>query len=107
MLSIEQLTVVAYTTDGGILCRKCGEEAGLPTSDALCAHSAGEYAGNEGLYCDECGREIDPPYEWVCPCCDTAYSGDEAVDAENEAYRDEHSKCCEECPGDEESEDED
>ena len=40
MLSMEQLTTVAYMTDGGILCRKCGEAEGLPTSDALCAYSA-------------------------------------------------------------------
>ena len=97
MLSIEQLTIVAYTTDEGILCRKCGEKAKLPTKDALCAYTAGEYAGNYGLYCDNCGHEIDPPYEWACPHCDTVYSGDEAADAESEYYR--TAKCAEECPG--------
>ena len=107
MLSIEQLTVVAYVTDGGVLCRKCGEKSGLPTSDALCAYSAGEYAGNEGLYCDECGHEIDPPYEWDCPYCGTSYFGDEASDRENDAFADDHDKCGPECPGDEELEDED
>ena len=97
MLSIEQLTIVAYATGGGILCRKCGEKERLPMSDALCAYTAGEYAGNDGLYCDNCGHEIDPPYEWACPHCDTVYSGDEAADAESEYYR--AAKCSEECPG--------
>lgn len=106
MLSIEQLTILSYVDDG-VYCRKCGEDAGLPYSKAVCAYETYNFAGNEGLTCDTCGTEIVEPYEWACPHCDTAYSGDEAMDAENEAYRDEHSKCCEECPGDEESEDED
>ena len=84
MLSIEQLTIVAYMTDGGILCRKCGEAEGLPTKDALCAYSAGEYAGNEGLYCDSCSFEIDAPYEWTCPGCGADYAGDEAITSEEE-----------------------
>ena len=106
MLSIEQLTIVAYQADFGILCRECGENEGLPTRDAICAYSAGEIAGNEGLYCDACGAEIDAPYEWTCPSCETTYSGDEAVDAENEYGwgADASHKCCDKCPGEVDSE---
>ncbi len=104
MLSIEQLTIAAYQTDGGILCRKCGEAKGLPTKDALCAYSAGEYAGNEGLYCDDCGHEIEAPYEWDCPHCGTTYLGDEAAEAESVYYEDRTAKCeNSDCPGDPEA----
>ena len=104
MLSIEQLTIVAYFDgEGSIVCRECGEDEGLPTKDALCAYSAGEYSGNEGLYCDSCGKEIDAPYEWTCPHCDTTYSGDGAAEQESNYYKDSTAKCQnEECPGDSE-----
>ena len=62
MLSASQLVIVAYVTDGAIVCRDCGEKAGLPTKDALIEYSAQEYASeeNRGLYCDDCGEEIIP-----------------------------------------------
>ena len=49
MLSIEQLTIVAYATGGGILCRKCGEKERLPMSDALCAYTV-EFPLREGFW---------------------------------------------------------
>ena len=104
MLSIDQLVIVAYFTDGGVLCHDCGEDAGLPTSEAVCAYSASEFAGNEGLYCDDCSEEIVAPYEWECPYCDTSYVGAEAADAENANYG--NSKCCDDCPGDPDEEEE-
>jgi hypothetical protein len=104
MLSIEQLTITAYQDDCEILCRKCGEEAGLPTKQALCAYSSSELAGDEGLYCDNCGEEIEEPYEWTCPHCDTTYSGDEASKQESNYYTDRTAKCAnEDCKGGEES----
>jgi hypothetical protein len=106
MLSIEQLTITAYLGDSEILCRDCGEKAGLPTSKALCAYDSSEMAGNEGLYCDDCGKEIEEPYEWTCPHCDTIYLGDEAADQESNYYRDSTAKCAnEDCEGEEEESD--
>ena len=84
MLSAEQLIIVAYAHDG-ILCRECGE--GNPETkmgEALSAYEAGEYAGADGLTCEECGKEIIEPYTWTCPTCDTEYTGDEADTAESE-----------------------
>lgn len=106
MLSIEQLTIVAYMTDGGILCRKCGEKERLPMKDALCAYTAGEYAGYDGLYCDSCNFEIDEPYIWECPTCETEYHGEEAGTVETEFYRHPDHKCSDgcKCPGEEDSE---
>lgn len=97
MLSIDQLTILSYMTDGGIVCRSCGEKANLPTKDALCAYSTHEFSGNEGLTCDDCGKEIVEAYEWTCPHCDNSYYGDEASDAETVYYQEE--KCSEDCPG--------
>lgn len=94
MLSSSQLIIVAYFTDGGVLCRECGENQKLAMSEAVCAYSAGEFAGNEGLYCDDCSKEIIEAYEWDCPYCDTSYSGDEAADLESNG-----GACCEGCPG--------
>lgn len=85
MLSIEQLTIVAYFAgECEILCRKCGEAEGLPAKEAICAYSAGEYAGNEGLTCDGCGKEIVEPYSWTCPTCGADYVGEEAALSEEE-----------------------
>lgn len=100
MLNIDQLVIVAYLSSGGILCRSCGEEQNLPTSEAVCAYSAGDFAGSEGLYCDDCEKEIVAPYKWTCPCCGTEYYGEEASDAEDIHYRSKEGKCSVECPGD-------
>ena len=62
MLSIEQMTITAYITDGGILCRKCGEKENLPAKDALCDYSM-QSEFEEGAWCDSCGYEIVEPYE--------------------------------------------
>ena len=103
MLSIDQLTITAYQTNGGIICRKCGEAEGLPTKSALCAYSTGEFAGYDGLDCDHCGAEIEAPYSWTCPECDAEYFGGDARVAEES--HDESGECGSvDCPG--ESEDE-
>ena len=63
MLSIEQMTITAYLTDGDIVCRACGEKAGLPTKDALCDYTMqSEFSDECGAYCGDCGKEIVEPY---------------------------------------------
>jgi hypothetical protein len=68
MLSIEQMTVTAYITDGAILCRKCGEKEGLPAKDGLCDYTMQSEFSEDGLYCDTCGKEIVEPYVETCAC---------------------------------------
>ena len=110
MLSAEQLIVVAYTRgDCEVICRRCGEAGHEIMGHALSAYEAGEYAGSNGLYCDDCGEEIESPYEWTCPSCNTSYEGDEAEEAENEyGWGADASHNCgsDECPGDREEEEE-
>jgi len=107
MLSAEQLIVVAYCHDGSILCRSCGE--GNPETkmgEAMSAYEADEYAGNEGLTCEDCGKGIVEQYEWTCPNCDTDYIGDEAEEAESNfgwGPKASH-KCGDDCPGEESEE---
>ncbi len=108
MLSAEQLIIVAYYSERtGVLCRKCGEaDPEMKMGQALSAYEAGEFAGSNGLDCESCYATIEEPYEWTCPSCDTSYSGDEAVDAENEygwGAAASH-KCSEDCAGEEDSE---
>ena len=104
MLSAEQLIIVAYTRgECEVICRKCGEDDGLPMGQAMCAYSAGDWAGSDGLTCEECGKEIIEAYQWTCPSCGREYFGEEAETAENEyGYGPNAShKCFEDCPGDE------
>ena len=71
MLTGAQLRTVAYQTNDGIVCPYCltpaesNDEANtedLIGSRAICAYSADEFAGDDGLYCDRCGGTIvDPP----------------------------------------------
>ena len=63
MLSIEQMTITAYAGDGFIVCRECGEKENLPTKDAMCAYTVDSEFGEDGLWCDDCGKEIVEPYE--------------------------------------------
>ena len=82
MLSAEQLIIVAYThNECGVICRKCGESGMEIMGHAMSAYEAGEWAGSEGLTCEECGKEIIEPYTWTCPTCDTEYTG---INAERE-----------------------
>ena len=105
MLSAEQLIIVAYTrNECEVICRRCGEDEGLPMGQAMCAYSAGEWAGSEGLTCEECGKEIIEPYTWTCPVCDTEYTGEEASEAESRYQgwgrnSDNKDTCCDECVG--------
>lgn len=62
MLSISQLTVAAYMTDGAVVCRECGENAKLPTGAALIQYTL-ESDFPEGLSCDSCGKELVEPEE--------------------------------------------
>ena len=90
MLSAEQLIIVAYLHNDSILCRRCGE--GTPEckmGEAMSAYEAGEFAGNEGLTCEDCGDEIVEAYQWTCPDCDETYYGDEASTKEYEYDEDE------------------
>ena len=61
MLSLSQLTPVAYITDGAILCLACGDKAGLPVSDQLIEYNL-ESDFTEGCWCDDCGKELVEPY---------------------------------------------
>lgn len=60
------VAVVAYSTDGGIVCPDClnpAESNGWEqnTSAGIIRSSAEEYAGIEGLRCDRCDTEIVEP----------------------------------------------
>ena len=64
MLTATQTEIVAYTTDGGIVCPDClkpSEANGSEDSRAVIRYSAEEYAGIEGLRCDRCDTEIVEP----------------------------------------------
>ena len=63
MFGPEYFTVAAYENDGTILCRKCGDKAGLPASDQLMQSEFNEGDWDTGCYCDDCGAEIVAPYE--------------------------------------------
>jgi len=85
MLSAEQLIIVAYCHDGCMLCRKCGEaNPETKMGEAMSAYEAQEYAGADGLTCEDCGKEIIEAYQWTCPDCDETYYGDEAEEKEND-----------------------
>ena len=97
MLSGEQLIIVAYTRNDEVICRQCGENGHEIMGHALSAYEAGEYAGAEGLTCEDCGKEIIEEYQWTCPHCGREYFGSDAEDSKNEEYR--TGKCFEDCPG--------
>jgi hypothetical protein len=61
MLSLSQLTPVAYLTDGDILCIACGDKAGLPVSAQLIEYDL-ESDFEDGLWCGDCGKELVEPY---------------------------------------------
>ena len=85
MMGAEQLIIIAYTRgECTVICRKCGEDEGLPMGQAMCAYSAGEYAGADGLECEECGKEIIEPYTWTCPNCGSDYAGSDAETSESQ-----------------------
>ena len=101
MLTGAQLRTVAYQTDDGIVCPDCltpaesNDEANtedLIGSRAICAYSADEFAGDDGLYCDRCGGTIvDPPeLDYVVTITLTAASGvsAEAIESEIESWLD-------------------
>ena len=61
MLSLSQLTPVAYLTDGDILCIECGDKAGLPVSAQLIEYNL-ESDFEDGCWCGDCGKELVEPY---------------------------------------------
>ena len=110
MLSAEQLIVVAYYSERtGVLCRHCGEaDPEMKMGEALSAYEAGEFAGSEGLTCEECSKEIIEAYQWTCPACDETYYGEEAESKESD-YTDEEGcggRLCTGLESEEEDEDE-
>jgi hypothetical protein len=63
MLSLSQLTPVAYITDGAIVCIKCGDARKLPIKNQLIEYSLdSEFSDENGCYCDDCGKELVEPY---------------------------------------------
>jgi hypothetical protein len=62
MFGLEYMTVGGYSTEGGILCRECGERQRLPLRDAV---SVAQLRDDwpEGLWCGECLAEIVSPEE--------------------------------------------
>jgi hypothetical protein len=65
MFGPEYFTVAAYMPEdsGTILCRKCGDKAGLPASDQLMQSEFNGGDWEDGCYCDNCGAEIVAPNE--------------------------------------------
>ena len=87
MLTGAQLRTVAYRTAGGIVCPDCLKPTEVndnyqdgvtdEPSSAICAYSADEFAGDDGLYCDRCGETIvdSPELDYVVTIKLTAASG--------------------------------
>jgi hypothetical protein len=103
MFGPEYFTVAAYmpADSGTILCRDCGDAAGLPASDQL-VQAEFNNGWDDGCYCDGCGAEIVAPYEWTCPYCETEHTGEEASGLESKYYRDRSTfTCSDNCPGEE------
>jgi len=93
-MSREYFTVVAYTTDGAVLCRKCGEKANLPAAHQITESAAQEFA-EDGLYCDTCGYEIVEQTRYCQECsgeldsyedylCEVCYEEEQKDDTEGE-----------------------
>src|ERR1039458_7824432 len=61
MLCLSQLTAVAYLGDGFIVCLACGDKRKMPAKDNLIAYTL-ENDFEEGLWCDDCGKELVEPY---------------------------------------------
>ena len=61
MLSLSQLTPVAYLTDGDILCIECGDKAGLPVSAQLIEYNLESDFEDGCWYCSNTQRR--PPWQ--------------------------------------------
>ena len=93
MLTGAQLRTVAYQTqENDIVCPDCLEPKesndayDVVAAEPICAYSADEYAGDDGLYCDRCGGTIvEPPeLDYVVTLRLRAASGVSADDLESE-----------------------
>jgi hypothetical protein len=63
MLTLAQITPVAYMGDGFIVCLACGDKAGMPVKDQIIAYNLDEsFSDENGCYCDDCGKELVEPY---------------------------------------------
>ena len=85
MLSASQLIITAYIPrdSGTILCVNCGDAAGIPTRDAVCAYTMNTDFYETGTCCDTCGKEIveapepEEQDETLCSCANRSWYGDE------------------------------
>jgi len=66
MLTAQQCRTVAYYVDGSIVCPDCVKPTDDCSANELIEYSAQQCAGDDGLYCDECTKEIVEP----TPRCD-------------------------------------
>jgi hypothetical protein len=73
---------VAYQTDSGIVCTDCVKDTEDCSANEIIEYSAGEIAGDDGLWCDRCGKEIVEP----APRCETCeeLEGDCTCDSEDD-----------------------
>ena len=86
MLTSSQCRTVAYSTEhGSIVCTDCAfpRERGDGLLKEIISHSAEEFAGDDGLYCDDCSKVIVEPTPW-CETCDEPEHSCECSEAEDE-----------------------
>ena len=61
MMGPEYFTAAGYLGDGFIVCVECGDKRKMLVADQITVATA-EANFKEGLYCDDCGKEIVEPY---------------------------------------------
>lgn len=73
MLTAAQCRTVAYNTEDRIVCTNCVKPTDDCSANEIIEYSAEEMAGDDGLYCDDCGKAIIEPAERCDKCGDTEY----------------------------------
>lgn len=76
MMGREYFTVAGYTTDGAVVCRKCGEAANLPAAQQITESQANSDFSEDGLYCGTCGTVI-VGQDLFCENCGEGLDGNE------------------------------